>query len=343
MTAMTQNTRTNVELDRAALDRKFNARKFFLQWEWLLVAILVFMIFFNQNASGGTFFGAQMLGATTNFMDKAFLVLSMAFVIVIGQIDISVGSTTAMSAVLMALMYNAGMPMQAAMVMCLLIGLGAGLVNGILITRFRELPAMIITLSTLTIYRGIAYILLEDQASGGFPDWFQYLSWGMVGPVPFALIIFAIVAVVFGFVLHKTSFGRQLYAMGNSQTVSRFSGVKVDRNTIIAFTLNGLMAGVCALFLSSKMGSTRPNIALNYELEAIAMVVLGGFPAAGGKGRMIGAVLAIFIIGYLRYGLGLFNVASPVTTIIFGLLLIGSVLASNFVLNRPAKAKKASA
>lgn len=333
-----ENKRTNIELDRSALDRKFNAKKFFLQWEWLLVIILVVVMLFNQNASGGSFIGEQMVGATSNFMDKAFLVLSMAFVIVIGQIDISVGSTTAMCSVLMALAFNAGLPMPAAMILCLLIGIGAGLLNGILIVKFKELPAMIITLSTMTIYRGIAYILLEDQASGGFPEWFQYLSWGNVGIVPFALIMFAIVAVIFAVVLHKTSFGRQLYAMGNNETVALFSGVKVSRNTIIVFLLNGLMAAVCALFLTSKMASTRPNIALGYELEAIAMVVLGGFPAAGGKGRMVGAVLAIFIVGFLRYGLGLFNVPTPITTIIFGLLLIGSVLASNLLLKRPAKA-----
>ena len=338
---MAENKRTNVELDRSALNRKFDAKRFFFQWEWLLVIILVVMLVFNQNASGGKFFGPQLFMATSNFMDKAFLVLSMAFVIVIGQIDISVSSTVALTSVLMALMYNAGMPMPAAMLMCLVIGTICGLVNGVLISRFKELPAMIITLSTMTIYRGIAYILLEDQASGGFPDWFQYLGWGMVGVVPFSLIMFVIVAVVFGFVLHKTSFGRQLYAMGNSETVSYFSGIKVSRNTIIVFMLNGLMAGACALFLTSRMASTRPNIAQGYELEAIAMVVLGGFPAAGGKGNMVGAVLAIFIVGFLRYGLGLYNVSTPITTIIFGLLLIGAVLASNFLVNRrPGQAKR---
>lgn len=194
---------------------------------------------------------------------------------------------------------------------------------------------MIITLATMTIYRGIAYIILEDQASGGFPEWFQYLSWGYVGPIPFSLLMFIILAVVFGMLLHKSAFGRQVYAMGNNETTSRYSGIKVNRNKVIIFTLMGLMAGACALFLTSRMASTRPNVAQGYELDVIAMVVLGGVSTAGGKGNMLGAILAVFIVGYLRYGLGLINISAQVMMIIIGLLLIGSVLASNFLLNKP--------
>ena len=123
--------------------------------------------------------------------------------------------------------------------------------------------------------------------------------------------------------------------MGNNETTSRYSGIKVNRNKVIIFTLMGLMAGACALFLTSRMASTRPNVAQGYELDVIAMVVLGGVSTAGGKGNMLGAILAVFIVGYLRYGLGLINISAQVMMIIIGLLLIGSVLASNFLLNKP--------
>ena len=136
-------------------------------------------------------------------------------------------------------------------------------------------------------------------------------------------------AVVFGILLHKTSFGRKIYGMGINLTASRYSGVKTDSIIVIVSVLTGLMAGFTALFLTSRMGSTRPNVAQGYELEVIAMVVLGGVSTSGGKGKIAGPLLAIFIIGFLNYGLGLVNIQAQVLLIIVGLLLILSVLVLN--------------
>ena len=143
------------------------------------------------------------------------------------------------------------------------------------------------------------------------------------------LIAFAVCAVVFTLLLHKTSFGRRVYAMGSNATASRYSGVRTDSILLVVSVLTGLMAGITALFLTSRMGSTRPNVAQGYELEVIAMVVLGGVSTSGGKGRMAGPLLAIFIIGFLNYGLGLVNIPAQVLLIILGLLLILSVLVLN--------------
>lgn len=132
-------TRTNVELDRRALEHHFDPKKFFLQWEWLLVAILIGILIMN-GALSPYFTGTAILDATMNFMDKGFMVLAMVFVILIGEIDISVGSTVALCSVLMAVSYNAGLPMPMAMILCLLIGLGCGWLNGFILARFRELP-----------------------------------------------------------------------------------------------------------------------------------------------------------------------------------------------------------
>lgn len=310
--------------------KKFSARTFFLQWEWLLVALFLVINIFNSSISPyylqpGTFADAPM-----SFLDKAFMVMPMAFVLLLGEIDISVASTVALSSVLMAVSYNAGLPMVPAMVLCLVVGAVCGLINGLILAKFPELPSMIVTLATMTIYRGIALIILKDQASGGFPPWFKQLGWGYAGPIPIMMIVFAVFAVAFGVLLHKTSFGRQLYGMGNNLKTCQYSGVKVGRNKVIVYTLLGFMAGVTAIFLTSRMGSTRPNVATGYELEVIAMVVLGGFSTSGGKGNMIGAIIAAFVIGFLRYGLDLVNISSQVILIVVGLLLIGSVLAANF-------------
>jgi len=304
-------------------------RTFFFQWEWLLVLIFIAVNVVNSTLSPYYFTMDTFLGTPMSFLDKAFLVLPMTMVIILGNIDISVGSSVALSAVVMAVTYNAGLPMPLALLVCLGVGTTCGLVNGILMTKFKELSSVIVTLATMIIFRGIAYVILTDQASGEFPKWYSSLGWGSIGKVPIILIVFAVCALAFGLLLHKTSFGRKIYGMGNNLTASRYSGIKTDSVIMIVSVLTGLMAGFTALFLTSRMGSTRPNVAQGYELEVIAMVVLGGVSTSGGKGRIVGPLLAIFIIGFLNYGLGLVNIQAQVLLIIVGLLLILSVLVLN--------------
>ncbi len=309
--------------------KEFNIKSFFFQWEWMLVLIFIIVNIINSSLSPYYLDSNRLLDATMTFLDKAFIVLPMAFIIILGDIDISVASTVALSSVVMAVSYNAGIPMALAMLICLLVGTLCGFINGILIVKFKELSAVIVTLSTMIIYRGIAYIILEDQASGKFPSWYKFLGWGYVSKIPFILIIFVVFAVIFALLLHKTTFGRRVYSMGNNVTASRFSGVRVDKIKVIVFTMTGFMSAVTALFLTSRMGSTRPNVATGYELDVIAMVVVGGVSTAGGKGRIIGTVLSILLIGFLRYGLGLVNVPAQILLIIIGLLLIFAVMIPN--------------
>jgi rhamnose transport system permease protein len=309
--------------------KEFNLKNFFFQWEWMLVLILIAINVVNSFLSPYYLDFSKLLDTTMTYLDKAFIVLPMIFIIILGAIDISVASTVALSAVVMGVAYNAGVPMVPAMLICLLVGTLCGFVNGKLITKFPELSPMIVTLSTMILYRGIAYIILEDQAAGKFPSWYQFLGWGYVGGIPFMLICFTVCAVLYGLLLHKTTFGRRVYAMGNNITASQFSGVQVDKIKVIVYTLSGLMSGVTALFLTSRMGSTRPNVATGYEMDVIAMVVLGGISASGGRGRLVGGVLAVFIIGLLKYGLGLINVSAQILMIIVGLLLIVAIAAPN--------------
>jgi rhamnose transport system permease protein len=321
------------------MERAWSWRGFFLQWEWLLVLLLVAVIIVNSILSPYFLSLDTFLNTPMIFLDKAFIVLPMTMVIILGNIDISVGSTVALSAVVMAVGYNAGLPMPLAVILCVAVATACGLVNGVLMTKFKELSSVIVTLATMIIFRGIAYVILEDQASGKFPAWYSTLGWGSVGGVPIMVIAFVVCAVVFGLLLHKTSFGRKIYGMGNNLIASRYSGVKTGSVVVTVSVLTGLMAGVTALFLTSRMGSTRPNVAQGYELEVIAMVVLGGVSTSGGKGKIAGPLLAIFIIGFLNYGLGLVNIQAQVLLIIVGLLLILSVLVLNIrfrgKLNRP--------
>jgi rhamnose transport system permease protein len=305
---------------------KIKERGALFQWEWLLVFFLFLIILINSFISPYFLSLDTFISTPSVFLDKSFLVFPMIFTIILGCIDISVGSTVALSAVLMAVSFNAGLPMVGAVVLCLLVGTVCGFFNGLLLVKFHELSAVIVTLSTMIIYRGIAYIILGDKASSGFPSWFSFLGWGSVLGIPFIVLCFVGVAVLFGLLLHRTTFGRKVYGMGSNLTACRYSAIDTDRVTLIVFTLNGLMAAVTALFLTSRMGSTRPNVAMGYELEVITMVTLGGVSTTGGIGRIAGPILAIFIIGFLSYGMGLANIQAPVVLVVIGSLLIFSVL-----------------
>jgi rhamnose transport system permease protein len=325
-----QKKRNTVMSERIiTIEKPRNWKSFFFQWEWLLAVIFLLIHLINSFLSPWYFSANTFLSGPMNFLDKAFIVLPMMYVIILGNIDISVASNVALTSVLMAVSYNAGLPMPLALLLALIIGTLLGGLNGLLLVKFRELPAMIVTLATMTIYRGAAYVILQDQASGGFPEWFSFFAWGSIGPIPFILLAFAFAAVIFGIILHKTAFGRAVYGMGSNLLACRYSGVKTGPILVTVSMLTGCMCGVCAVFLTSRMGSTRPNVALGYELDVIAMVVLGGVSTSGGTGKIAGPLLAVFIIGFLNYGLGLINVSAQVMLIILGLLLVLSVLLMN--------------
>ena len=317
------------EMRTIAHTRTRSLKTFFLRWEWMLVLLFIVVNIVNASISRYYLDGKLLIAATSTFMDRAFIVLPMVFVIIMGDIDISVASTLTLSSVIMGVTYNMGLAMPAAMVLCVGVATLCGLLNGYLIVKFKELSSVIVTLATMIIYRGLAFVILEDQAAGNFPGWYRFLGWGNIGIFPFILIVFVIFAAIFLCVLNWSTLGRKVYAIGSNKTTSRYSGVRVGRIKLFVFTLTGFMTGIAALFLSSRLGSTRPNIALGYELDVIAIVVLGGISTAGGKGTMTGALIAIILVGYLRYGLGLVNVEAQIVLIITGLLLILAVLLPN--------------
>ena len=317
--------------------KEFNWKNIVLTWEFLLLGILVGVMVLNSFLSPHFLNINTVIDSTRVFLDKSFIVFPMVLIILLGDIDISVGSIVALSSVIMGSLFAWGVPMPLAIIACLLVGSLCGFINGVLITKYKELSAVIVTLGTMIAFRGLAYMILENQSVGNFPAWFGFLGWDYIGGIPFILAVFIAFAILYYLLLHKTTFGRQIYAMGKNATASRFSGVEVDRIKVIVFTLAGLMAAVTALFLTSRMGSTRPNIASNYELQVIAIVALGGVRTSGGKGRMLGPMISVFIIGYLQFGMGLINVSSQTLMIIIGALLIVSVSVTRLDLGKKKK------
>lgn len=303
------------------------------RWEAFLVIIFIAVNIMNACISDKYLSVTGLFTATNTFLYEAFLVLPMCFILLLGDIDISVGSIVALSACLLGVSYNAGAPMGVAVIVCLLTGTVCGMINGAIVVKFPELNPMIITLGSQILFRGVAEMILEDQATGGFTSvqWFSNLYWGKVGGViPYLFIIFVIFAVIFGVIMHKTTFGRRMYAIGSNREAARYSGINVAGIRFTVYAVTGLFSGVTAMFLAAQMGSARSNVAEGFEMDAIGMAVLGGILTDGGKGNFPGAIIAIFILGFLEYGLGLINVSAQVMLVIKGALLIIAVMIPNF-------------
>lgn len=314
--------------------RSFIAR--FQRWEWMLVAIILVVVFLNIQLSP-FFLNAQNLSRTSSdFMELGLMMLPMVFIIITGNIDLSVASNLGMSASFMGWLFNMGVNIWVAALAALFIGTLGGLLNGVLVARVK-LPALVVTLGTYAFFRGVAYVLLGDQAARGYPESFTYLGQGKLPGtiIPFSVGLFIVMAIIYGLVLHKTKFGRYLFVIGNNEEAARYSGVPVARIKMIIFTLSGFMAALSALIMAARFGSTRPDIATGLELSVITAAVLGGVDINGGVGTMPGAVLALILIGLMRFGMGLLNIQGQVQGIAIGLLLILSILLPSVIRQVP--------
>jgi rhamnose transport system permease protein len=217
------------------------------------------------------------------------------------------------------------MPAEALPVVALATGTACGFLNGYLVTRF-ALPSIVVTIGTVSLYRGLASVVLGDKAFTGYPqlmaDWGQGYFFGIV---PREFVVLLAFAALFAFLLHATAWGRRIYAIGNNPDAARFSGIAVDRYRLALFMLTGAMAGLAAFLLTGRIGSTRPNIATGWELEIITMVILGGVSISGGAGTIGGVILAVLTMGLVTYGLALANIPGIYMTITVGVLLLATI------------------
>jgi rhamnose transport system permease protein len=304
----------------------------FLRWEWMLVGLIVIVVLVNMQLSP-FFLDARNLSRTSSdFMEIGLMMLPMVFIIITGNIDLSVASNMGMSASFMGLLHNLGVNIWAAAFSALLLGTLGGMLNGYLIAKIR-LPALVVTLGTYAFFRGLAYGFLGDQAARGYPEAFTYFGQGKVfgSLVPFSVALFLFMALVFGLVLHRTTFGRYLYSIGNNENATNYSGIPVAKIKFILYTLSGFMASLAGLILAARFGSTRPDNGTGLELAVITAAVLGGVDINGGKGSMSGAVLSLLLVGLMRFGMGLLNIQGQVQGIAIGLLLILSILVPSLV------------
>ena len=300
-------------------------QRYLKSWETLLLAVAVAIFIANSFASPYFLNAWNLSDATFNFTEKAMIAFAMALLIISGEIDLSVASMIALASTAMGAAVQAGFGTP----VLILVGLGTGVIcgafNGILVTRM-GLPSIVVTIGTMSLFRGISYIVLGDQAYRGYPSDFTFFGQGYIWwVISFEFVLFLIIAIIYGIILHKTNFGRAVFAIGNNPTGALFSGIRVQRVKFILFLLTGFMSGIAAICLTSRLGSTRPSIAFGWELEIITMVVLGGVNILGGSGSIPGVVIAAFVMGLVTFGLGLLNVPGIVMSIVIGALLIGVI------------------
>ncbi|MEM8787180.1 MAG: ABC transporter permease [Pseudomonadota bacterium] len=316
---MTDTTRSIPDRLQSPLERRLKS------WETLLLAVAVAVFIVNSFMSPYFLNAWNLSDMTFNFTEKAMIAFAMALLIIAGEIDLSVASIIALASTAMGAAVQVGVGTPGLVLIGLGVGLLCGAFNGLLVTRM-GLPSIVVTIGTMSLFRGISYIVLGDQAYRGYPTDFAFFGQGYVfWVISFEFVLFAILALIHFVLLHKTNFGRAVYAIGNNPVGAEFSGIRVARVKLILFLLTGLMSGIAAICLTSRLASTRPSIAFGWELEIVTMVVLGGVSILGGSGSIPGVVIAAFVMGLVTFGLGLLNVPGIVMSIVIGALLIGVI------------------
>ena len=303
-------------------------RKLFSRTE-TIPAILLFLAFIAGAMQSKYFLDVRyLLDSSTLYVETGLLAIGMTFVIISGNIDLSVASMVALVACVTARMMGSGMSIP---VSCLT-GLGLGVVlggfNGLMVAKVK-LPSFVVTLATMAVYRGIAQVLLGAE-SAKVPTSFVGLDMmHLPGHVPVPLVIMLLVALGLGVVLHRSLFGRWVVALGTNEKASFYAGLPTAQVKVMVFALNGLLAALAALLMNSRLGVARFDDARGLELDAITAVVLGGASIFGGKGTMLGTVLALFLVAVLRIGMGVADVKAEYQLAVIGTLLILAILAAN--------------
>lgn len=299
-------------------------------WEALLIVLLLLTLVLGNALSPYFLTPFNFSLMSESFMEIAIMSLSMTLIVIAGEIDLSVASILGLASVMIGITWSAGIPLWLDIMIALAVGALAGLVNGLLVTRL-GLPSLVVTLGTLALYRGLAYVILGSQAVSNFPSAYTNFGIGDVPGtlIPWSLVVFALLALLFLVVLHRSWIGRQIYAIGNNKEAARFAGISVNRVKLMLFVLSGLLSALAGVVFTARISSSRADNALGFELDVVTVVLLGGINIFGGSGSMVGVILALFVVGGLRNALGLAFVSGDVQNIVVGALLVFSVLGPN--------------
>jgi len=314
-----------------AASPKFMNLRWLTVQEVVLIGILIIAVIVLSFTSDRFLTPANLLNQTRFLSEVALLAVPMTFIIILGGIDLSVGSMMALSTILLGFSWQSfGFPLWAAIWFAIFGGALAGLLNGLVIV-YLGVPPLIVTLATLAIYRGLSFGISESRSVNGFPESFAFWGSGDIGGVPVQLFILIGVLIISALVLAGTPLGRSVYAIGNNETAARFAGLGVGRIKLLMYSFSGFMAGVAGFIFTSRVTSTRADAATGLELDVIAAVVFGGTSIFGGRGTILGTTIGVVTIQLLKNGLQLAGLRGESTVILIGTVLILSILLNQFL------------
>jgi rhamnose transport system permease protein len=303
-----------------------------LRWETGLAVVVILILVIGSAASPDFLTGNNLFNLGLSNGEIAIMTLPMTLVIISGEIDLSVASMLGLASALLGYLWSKGWPMPAIFVFVAVVGIAAGAVNGLLVTRLR-LPSLAVTIGTLALYRGVATILLGPNTVSNFPAAYTNLG---VDAVPFtgndmtwSTLIFIVLAIIFGIALHATPFGRSIYAMGASAEAAQFAGIRVKRIKTLLFMLSGFICSLAGVLWTFRLDTAVQNNGLGLELSVVAIVLLAGVSIFGGKGSLTGVVLAVLAFAGIQNALLLTNFNQEATGIVTGALLLASVFLPN--------------
>ena len=295
-------------------------------WEGFLVLVLALIVAVNAALTPQFLTVANQVNLFQLSIEKVIVALVMTFIIINGEIDLSVGAMMGLAACAFGFLFEQGVPSGLAVIIVMLIGVAGGAFNAFFIVRV-GLPSLVVTLATLIGFRGLARAMVEDRGIGDFPDWFDAIGQtGLVGPFPFALVAFAVLFAGAYVLLQHSAFGRRTYVIGTNRAVADFAGIDTGRHKAILFVASATISAFAGLLYAARVGAVRGDVALGFELDIITIVLLGGVSIFGGAGSMVGTLLAILIVLNLRNGMALLNITGHIQTGVIGILLIASVL-----------------
>lgn len=309
------------------------------RWQVLLVrpetmtfVLLVLGIFAGGLLSPFFLDTNYILKSFTLYAEFAIVALVLTMVIIGGEIDLSPAANMALSACIFAWLQQAGVPIPVAILIGLASGLVMGAINGLMVIGL-QLPSIIVTIGTLTLYRGLAQIIAGDK-SIRVPEWFIGVDRIMIAGLPLPVLIFIVLAIVLGIVLGGTIFGRQIYQIGTNEVAARHAGIRSARIKFTLFLLSGIVASIAGIMTASRLGSVRYDLGLGGELQMVLMAMLGGTYIFGGRGTILGTFLAAWLLVIVSTGMIVANVLPAVQLVVLGSLLIVSIIATNFIYSR---------
>jgi rhamnose transport system permease protein len=298
----------------------------------VLIAVLILVIVIMSRMSEYFLTPDYLLNSTRFIGETGLIGLGMTVVILTGGIDLSVGSMMALSAITLGMSTSSGLNPYLAILLSLFVGMAGGFLNGIVVTKL-NIPALIVTLATMGLFRGIALGISKGNAFR-IPEVLFPMGQGNLGSIPYQFVIMIVMYVLVAFILHRTKLGSNLKSIGFNMEAAKFSGINITRDKVLAYMFSGLMAALLGVLFACRVSSSKADYGANYEMNAITIAVFGGASLLGGRASVFGSFLAAIIIIWIRQGLTIASIQTDVQQVIIGLILIASVAINTFVTER---------